>query len=173
MTQELWILLRLVVSAGLGGAVGWERETIGKRAGLRTHILVALGATMFTSCDDLALDRLATDASNLPQAARVQVELLGPFQAVATGVGFLGAGTIFLAGRHQRVHGLTTAASIWCVSAVGAIVGSGRFLLASGATALILVVLRLLLPMEPREPHPSAAESGGIRENSGSTSAGT
>jgi putative Mg2+ transporter-C (MgtC) family protein len=70
-------------------------------------------------------------------------------QAIATGIGFLGAGTIFVSGRRHQVHGLTTAASIWVIAAVGVAVGCDRFLLATGASVLTLIILHLLVKLEP------------------------
>jgi putative Mg2+ transporter-C (MgtC) family protein len=147
---ELWILFRLLVAGTLGGLVGYERETTGKRAGLRTHMLVAMGATLFVSCNELALEQASRQPAAGPDV-QVQVQVTGAVQAVATGIGFLGAGTIFIGGRRNRVRGLTTAASIWIISAVGLAVGFDRYLLAIGATLLIFFVLRVLVRLEP--PH--------------------
>ena len=145
MDQELWILVRLVIAAALSGLIGYEREYSGKQAGLRTHMLVAVGAALFVSFNDLF-----TSAS-LPLAPpgpvgnfRVQIEPLTTVEAIVTGISFLGAGTIFVSGRRGRVKGLTTAASIWVTAAVGIAVGLNRYVLAVGATALILVILHLL-----------------------------
>jgi putative Mg2+ transporter-C (MgtC) family protein len=145
MDQELWILVRLVIAAALSGLIGYEREYSGKQAGLRTHMLVAIGAALFVSFNDLF-----TSAS-LPLAPpgpvgnfRVQIEPLTTVEAIVTGISFLGAGTIFVSGRRGRVKGLTTAASIWVTAAVGIAVGLNRYVLAVGATALILVILHLL-----------------------------
>ncbi|MGE5191814.1 MAG: MgtC/SapB family protein [Deltaproteobacteria bacterium] len=150
---ELWILLRVLVAAILGGIVGFERTVTGKRAGLRTHMLVAIGAALYMSTTDLAVDwaRAATPR-DVPSILQVQVAVLSPVQAIATGIGFLGAGTIFLAGRQHRVHGLTTAASIWVIAAVGTAVGCDRYLLATGAALLTLVILHVLIKLEPQPP---------------------
>src|SRR5579864_7000019 len=130
---ELWILVRLWVAAILGGAVGYERATTGKRAGLRTHMLVAMGSALFMSGSDLAVDWARRNTPHdAPSIMQVQVAVLTPVQAIATGIGFLGAGTIFVGGHQHRVHGLTTAASIWVIAAVGVAVGCDRFLLAAG-----------------------------------------
>jgi len=145
MDLELWILVRLVIAAALSGLIGYEREYSGKQAGLRTHMLVAIGAALFVSFNELF-----TSAS-LPLAPpgpvgnfRVQIEPLTTVEAIVTGISFLGAGTIFVSGRRGRVKGLTTAASIWVTAAVGIAVGLDRYVLAVGATALILVILHLL-----------------------------
>jgi len=156
VSLELWILLRLLVSGLLGGAVGYEREQTHKRAGLRTHMLVAMGATLFVSCNDLALEQTRSLEDTKASVLQVQLALLSPVQAVATGIGFLGAGTIFLGQNRNRVHGLTTAASIWVISAIGLAVGFDRFLLACGATILTLVVLHVLVHLEPQNLPPRA-----------------
>lgn len=167
MELELWILLRLFVAGLLGALVGFEREKTGKRAGLRTHMLVAMGAALFVSTNDLALEESRQTRDWKPAVLQVQVAMSAPVQAVATGVGFLGAGTIFIGGRRNRVHGLTTAASIWIISAVGLAVGFDRYLLATGATLLILFVLHVLVRLEPHgsvaaedEPHELPPASG-------------
>jgi putative Mg2+ transporter-C (MgtC) family protein len=151
---ELWILLRLLVAALLGGLVGYERTATGKRAGLRTHMLVAVGSTLFMSSTDLAVDwahKATPRDRDVASILQVQVAVLSPVQAVATGIGFLGAGTIFVGGHQHRVHGLTTAASIWVIAAVGIAVGCDRFLLATGAALLTLLILHVLIKLEP--PH--------------------
>ena len=155
MELELRILLRLWVAAILGGIVGYERAATGKRAGLRTHMLVAVGSALFMSCSDLAVDWARRHTPNdVPSIMQVQVAVLTPVQAIATGIGFLGAGTIFVSGRRQQVHGLTTAASIWVSAAVGVVVGCDRYLLATGAALLCLVILHILVRFEPTAPPP-------------------
>lgn len=118
-------LLRLVLAAVASGLVGFERESMHKPAGVRTHMLVGLGAALFV---------LAT-LSVLPgEAARI-------IAGVATGIGFLGAGTIFRAKDH--VVGLTTAASVWTVAAIGLTFGLGEYVLAVSAAILVILVLQL------------------------------
>jgi len=145
MERELFILLRLIVAAILSGLIGYERERTGKDAGLRTHMLVAIGAAMFVSFSDLfALESLPLAPAGAPGNFRVQIEPLATVEAIVTGISFLGAGTIFVSGRSNRVRGLTTAASIWVTAAVGIAVGLERYILAVGATILILIVLHVL-----------------------------
>lgn len=129
---QLDLLWALVVAVLLGGAVGLERELRGKAAGLRTNILICLGATLFTHLS-IHLDPVRGDPARI--AAQVVV-----------GVGFLGAGTI-LHGRGS-VTGLTSAATIWLVAAIGMAVGAGAVFEASGATLLVLIVLRVLAAFE-------------------------
>jgi putative Mg2+ transporter-C (MgtC) family protein len=124
-------------------------------------MLVAMGATLFVSCNDLALEQSRNWGETKPAVLQVQVALLSPVQAVATGIGFLGAGTIFFSQNRNRVQGLTTAASIWVISAIGLAVGFDRFLLATGATIFVLIILHLLVRLEPQNsPDHAPAEAG-------------
>ncbi len=152
---ELLILLRLLVAAILGGIVGYERAVTGKQAGLRTHMLVAMGSALFVSTSDLAIDWARTVSfPEAPSVVQVQMAVLSPVQAIATGIGFLGAGTIFMSGDQPRVHGLTTAASIWVIAAVGIAAGCDRYVLAIGTSLLMLVILHVLVHLEPK-PKPA------------------
>jgi putative Mg2+ transporter-C (MgtC) family protein len=160
MEQELWILVRLVVAAVLSGTIGYERERGGKRAGLRTHMLVAVGAALFVSFNELFT------VASLPLAPpgpvgnfRVQMEPLTTVEAIVTGISFLGAGTIFVSGRQGTVKGLTTAASIWVTAAVGIAVGLDRYVLAAGSTILILVILHVLSRFETKPADKSPADA--------------
>jgi putative Mg2+ transporter-C (MgtC) family protein len=120
------LLVQLLLAILLGGAVGLERELSGKPAGLRTNILICVGATLFTVLS-LKLSGVRGDP------ARVAAQIL-------PGVGFIGAGTIM----HARgsVSGLTSAATIWVVSAIGMALGAGAFEEALGAALLVVVVLQ-------------------------------
>jgi len=135
------VIARLLLAALLGSAVGLERERLLWVAGLRTHMLVCVGSTLvmlvsaFGFADALGRPNVALDPSRV--AAQV-----------VSGIGFLGAGTILL--RHDIVRGLTTAASLWTVAAIGLAVGGGLYLPAIAATALILVILVGLKPLENR-----------------------
>ena len=122
-------LVPLLISAGLGTAVGLERQIGHKPAGLRTHALVCVGATLIV----LAAGHIG-GASGAITADTSRV-----IQGVVTGIGFLGAGSII---RHDGfVHGLTTAASIWIITAIGLTVGVRAYELAIEGTALTLVLL--------------------------------
>lgn len=125
MVAEIELVLRIIVSAILGSLIGLEREWHDKPAGLRTHILVCMGATFFIV---VALGISASDTD----VARVTA-------GVVTGIGFLGAGTIFR--ERDKVRGLTTAAGLWVLAAIGLAVGIGHYLLAAAATGLVLVIL--------------------------------
>jgi len=127
---------RLMVSLVLGGLLGYERERAGKAAGLRTHILVALGATLFV------LGPI--------EAGMAVADLSRVIQGIVAGIGFLGAGAILKLVQHERVEGLTTAANIWFTAAIGTAVGSGHLWLPILGTTMALVVLVLLGYVERR-----------------------
>ena len=121
----------LIVAIILGGAIGFEREINGKPAGLRTNILICMGAAVFT----IVAQHFSSD---LEGATRIMA-------GVVTGVGFLGAGALIQEGK--GIHGLTTAASIWLVASVGVTCGAGLYALAVVITALALAVLLGLHPL--------------------------
>jgi putative Mg2+ transporter-C (MgtC) family protein len=153
MELELLILLRLLIAALLSGLIGYERERGGKQAGLRTHMLVAVGAALFVSFNDLfTLASQPLAPAGPPGNFRVQIEPLATVEAIVTGISFLGAGTIFVSGRRGRVKGLTTAASIWVTAAIGIAVGLERYVLAAGSTILILVILHILARFDVAPP---------------------
>jgi len=124
------VVTRLVVSMFLGALIGFERESHRKPAGLRTHMLVSLGCTLFMLLAVNAVRIFETETSIDPSRIAAQI---------ITGVGFLGAGTIIRG--FGSVHGLTTAASIWLVAAVGTAVGAGFYSGAVSGTAAALLVL--------------------------------
>lgn len=133
---------RLILASIFSAAIGWEREQKGRSAGLRTHILVALGATGFTL--------VALEISGAAVAAGISPPY-DPGRIISTivgGVGFLGAGAI-LHSRH-RVHGLTTAAGVWAVAAIGVACGCGLYSLAILMTALGLVTLVVIKRLEKK-----------------------
>ena len=148
------LLLRILLAALFSAAIGYEREATNKGAGLRTHMMVAIGAALFTVLAEVvgreAL-RFAPQTQPAMEGFRLQVVPSGVIEAVATGVGFLGAGTIFVAGNKNHVKGLTTAATIWATAAIGVACGVSHYILAGGATIIALVVLRVLLLVEPRD----------------------
>ena len=143
METDLRVLARLLVVLVLAGLLGWERERTGKAAGLRTHMLVGMSATLFVALGELVLLRFQSYGSI------VQADPLRLIEAVVSGISFLGAGTIFVSGGKERVQGLTTAASILATAAIGSAVGLERYVLAVGSTALALVVLHLLRSLDP------------------------
>jgi putative Mg2+ transporter-C (MgtC) family protein len=121
------VTLRLLLAAVLGGVIGLEREITGKAAGLRTHMLVALGAAVFTLAPH--------------EAGMTIADLSRVFQGLIAGIGFLGAGAILKLPSDQRILGLTTAASIWLTAAIGAAVAVGALWLPVLAVSLALVIL--------------------------------
>jgi putative Mg2+ transporter-C (MgtC) family protein len=125
---------RLALAVLLGGLIGFEREWSGHSAGLRTNILVMLGACLFTvlSIEAFPLRGTAQDT------ARIAAQIV-------SGIGFLGAGVMFQ--DKSRVRGLTTAATIWLVAAIGMAVGAGSYFLAIFSTLLAVAVLVLLRPL--------------------------
>ena len=134
--SEIWeMLLRMVGACILGGAIGYQREKTGHPAGLRTHILVSVGATLFTITS--ILFSRGSDPSRIASN-------------IVTGIGFLGAGTIIRQG--YTVRGLTTAASLWTVAAIGMCIGAGGqlYFLAIVATLLVLIVLGSVDVLEAR-----------------------
>jgi putative Mg2+ transporter-C (MgtC) family protein len=132
-------VLRLVLAALLGAAVGINRELRAKPAGLRTHALVALGAALLTLIG-LSLTT-AGDAEGFGAASRV-------LQGLIAGVGFIGGGVILRREESNQVHGLSTAASIWIVSAIGVAVGCGLWISSIAAVVLTLSILALSEPVD-------------------------
>lgn len=122
---ELEWTIRLLLGAILGGLIGLERERIQRPAGLRTHMLVSLGATLFTI---LSLSSFGSEADPSRIAG-----------GIVTGIGFLGAGTVIQS--REWVRGLTTAAGLWTVAAIGMACGVGRYELAISSTIVVLAVL--------------------------------
>ena len=129
-TQITRITLRLLVAAALGGLLGYERESKGKSAGVRTHMLVAIGAALFV------LIPQQTGAST--------ADLTRVLQGLIAGVGFLGAGAIILGTKQVETQGLTTAAGIWVTAAIGAAAGMGRESTAVLSTLVALFVLSVV-----------------------------
>jgi len=119
------MVLRLLLAAALGAIIGFQRERAKKSAGLRTHVLICVGAAVFTIASIYGFD--ADDT------ARVAA-------GVVAGVGFLGAGAI-IRGGEGVVAGLTTAATIWSVAGIGLAAGAGLYIISAVATALVLIAL--------------------------------
>jgi putative Mg2+ transporter-C (MgtC) family protein len=134
-TAQAQLCANLGLSVVLGAAVGAERQLRAKSAGIRTHALVALGAATFVLVSKFGFDDLAGKASISIDPTRVAAQ-------VVSGIGFLGAGLIFL--RRNSVRGLTTAASVWLSAAIGMAAGAGIFLVAITATALHFAVVVIM-----------------------------
>jgi putative Mg2+ transporter-C (MgtC) family protein len=121
---------RLCLAAVLGSLPGLQRERLGQAAGLRTHMMVAVGSAMFVMA---ALEAGAT----MDATTRV-------VQGLAAGIGFVGAGAILKSKEDHEIHGLTTAASIWLTAGIGTAVGLGRIWLPVLGTVLAVIILSLL-----------------------------
>ena len=132
--QEIEIAVRLLLAAIFGLAVGYERRSADKPAGLRTLSLVCLGSAIFTIISAFGFE--TADQS------RVAAQIV-------TGVGFLGAGTILRSG--VTISGLTTAATIWATAAIGMAVGSGLYIVSVSGTVLVLVILYVFAPAIRKE----------------------
>src|SRR6188768_4572854 len=126
------VALRLLVAVAIGGLIGWERERADKPAGLRTHMLVALGSASFTLLGFEVGDHLSPRTGDGFDPTRV-------LQGVIGGIGFLGAGAIIQ--NRGQVSGITTAASVWVAGALGAATGVGAYVLALATTVMTLFIL--------------------------------
>ncbi|WP_322048475.1 MgtC/SapB family protein [Paraburkholderia sp. J67] len=141
MLNNWELISRLVIAAALGSVIGFERERLSWAAGLRTHMLVCVGSALimivsaFGFADVLGGEHVVLDPSRM--AAQV-----------VSGIGFLGAGSILLRG--EIVRGLTTAASLWSVAAIGLAVGGGLYTASIAATVIILIILAGIKPLERR-----------------------
>lgn len=143
------MLLRVGVAAVLGGLIGFDREARHKPAGVRTHMLVAVGSALAVAASVLVV-------GGVQEVALVRGDAVRIAAGVLTGIGFLGAGAIIRG--PESVHGLTTAAGIWVTAAVGITVGYGLYILAIGATVITVIVVAVLirLPGAPRDQAPKS-----------------
>ena len=128
--QVTRITLRLLVAATLGGLLGYEREQQGKSAGVRTHMMVAIGAALFVLIPQ--------------QAGASSADLSRILQGLIAGVGFLGTGAIIMGNREVETRGLTTGASIWVTAAIGVAAGMGRETTAVLSTLIALLILSVV-----------------------------
>ncbi len=124
------IVLRLVLAAVLGGILGYERERKASSAGVRTHMLVAVGAALFV----IAPLQSGMDISDMSRV----------LQGIVQGVGFLGAGAIIVRASQQKIRGLTTAANIWVTAAIGVVAGLGLEATAVLSTVIVLTILAVV-----------------------------
>lgn len=138
--SQYHILVSVIVAMLLGAITGVEREMANKPAGLRTHMLVAGAAALLVSLSNTAVEHFTADVgSNLVRTDPIRI-----LEAVIAGVSFLGAGTIIRRRSDQEVEGLTTAASMLFVAAIGVCIGLEQWLLGIGATVLGLLTLRVV-----------------------------
>ncbi len=129
LEQAVRIALRMLIAAVLGGVLGLERERSGKSAGIRTHMLVSMGAALYVLISQ--------------QSGVAPTDISRVVQGIVAGVGFLGAGTILKDTESAHVRGLTTAAGIWLTAAIGMAAGLGREMTAVLSTGLAVAVLSL------------------------------
>ena len=138
-------ILRVVIAAVLGGLIGFDRERRNKAAGIRTHMLVAMGAALFMASAYLIADDLGDQDAG---AVALRVDPTRMAQGIVTGVGFIGAGQIFQS--HGNVQGLTSAAGIWVTAAIGLLVGLGYYAVPIASTVLVVLVIGVLGALEAR-----------------------
>jgi len=127
-------IIRILVAALLGGAIGLEREYRAKDAGFRTHFLVALGSALFMVLSQYGFGEVLDHFADNPN---VRLDVSRVAAQIVTGIGFIGAGTIIF--QKRTVHGLTTAAGVWVAAAIGMACGASMYILACVSTALVLL----------------------------------
>lgn len=139
MNQFLWtqaeLLCRIIIAGLCGGIIGYERKNRNKEAGIRTHMIVALGAALIMIVSKYGFEDILGKQGIALDPSRIAAQIV-------TGVGFLGAGMIFM--RKNTISGLTTAAGIWATSAIGMSIGSGLYILGILTTVLIVVIQIIL-----------------------------
>jgi putative Mg2+ transporter-C (MgtC) family protein len=135
-------ILRLSIAAVLGSVIGWERQRKEGAAGLRTHMLVCLGSTLVMLVSAFGFEDILGRPAVVLDPSRMAAQVI-------SGIGFLGAGTIMFL-RPQVIRGLTTAAGLWTVAAIGLAVGSGLYLAATATTVIVLLILAVIKPLENR-----------------------
>jgi len=142
MISTYEMLLRLFVAALLGSIIGWERERRHWNAGLRTHMMVSLGSALIMLVSVYGFQNVVGKPGISLDPSRMAAQ-------VVSGIGFLGAGTIFVL-RNEIVKGLTTDAGLWTVAAIGLAVGSGLYIEAVSTTFIALIILSVFKPFENR-----------------------
>lgn len=152
---EYIIAIRLVIAALCGAVIGFEREVRTAEAGLRTHILIAVAAALFTI---LTFEIFHT----IGEGTETRADPIRAVEAVTAGIAFLGAGAIFRAG--GGVQGLTTGAGMWLAGAVGVACALGFYVIAAGTTVLAVIVLASLRAVAHRMIGHKAAEDEALRE---------
>jgi len=146
---ELKLMQSLLAAFVLSGLIGWEREQLGRGAGLRTYILIGVSAALFVVLADTLIVRFADNAE------QVRFDLVGVLGAVVSSVSFLGAGAIFSDRQGEGAKGLTTAAGMLATAGVGVACGLHLYVLATGATLLFLFTLGVLGRLAESKNHPS------------------
>ena len=137
----MWtMVIRLLVATALGALIGFEREYHAKEAGVRTHLLVAVGSCLFMILSAYGFDAFLNQDHVSFDPSRIASQ-------VVTGIGFIGAGTIIL--QKQMVRGLTTAAGVWVTAAIGLACGAGMYVIACVTTVIVLTSLGLINVLLP------------------------
>lgn len=140
---DFWQMFeRILVALLLGAIMGLERESIGKEAGIRTAIVVCVGATIFTLAGLSLPYIIGTSPENISEILARNSGFLAILANIVVGIGFLGAGIIIKT--EEKIHGLTTAAVVWLIAAIGLLVGIGLIKLAALTTILITLILYFL-----------------------------
>ena len=140
LETQLEFLVRILLAGICGGIIGYERKSRNKEAGIRTHLIVASGAALIMIVSKYGFSDILGDKGIALDPSRIAAQIV-------TGVGFLGAGMIFM--RKSTISGLTTAAGIWATSAIGMAIGSGLYLLGI-VTAVLIVLVQIILHQNHR-----------------------
>lgn len=140
LETQLEFLVRILLAGICGGIIGYERKSRNKEAGIRTHLIVASGAALIMIVSKYGFSDILGDKGIALDPSRIAAQIV-------TGVGFLGAGMIFM--RKNTISGLTTAAGIWATSAIGMAIGSGLYLLGI-VTAVLIVLVQIILHQNHR-----------------------
>lgn len=143
MISNLDIALRLLTAAILGSVIGVNRGRLEWAAGLRTHMLVSVGSALAVIVSAYGFSHALLQDHVVLDPSRIAAQVI-------SGIGFLGAGTILFLQKEQVIRGLTTAAGLWAVAAVGLASGTGLFFAATAATLILWIILALLKPVERR-----------------------
>src|SRR5437867_3049424 len=152
--EQLLIILEVLVAMALGALIGYDRELADKPAGLRTHMLVAGAAALFVGLGNLAVARF----HSLFADSTVRSDPIRLFEAIITGVSFLGAGTIIRRSATERVEGITTAASLLITAALGATIGLGQWFLGVVLTIIVFLILHLTRWFKRHPPRPRGGQ---------------
>ena len=142
---EFYYILRILLAGICGIVVGFERRNRSKEAGIRTHFIVACGAAMIMIVSKYAFSDIGLITSKMSGAADVRLDPSRIASTIASGIGFLGAGMIFV--HRNTITGLTTAAGIWATSAIGMAIGAGMYVVGIAA-AFIIVIAQMLSHLE-------------------------
>lgn len=140
---DFWqMFIRILISLALGALIGFERERAGKEAGIRTSMVVCLGATLFTLAGLSLPYIIGTSPENTSEILARNSGFLTILANIVVGIGFLGAGLIIKT--EEKIHGVTTAAIIWFVAAIGMLVGIGLIKIAFLTTVLVIIIFYIL-----------------------------